>query len=50
MNAYGTAGPSGQGLEYYRVAHEHRTCLNRLYYNWSGGVQGGAAPTGTGRT
>ncbi len=35
MNCYGTAGP-GTGLEYYRVAHEHRLCLNRLYYNWRG--------------
>ena len=50
MNAYGTAGPSGQGLEYYRVAHEHRCCINRLYYNWNGAVQGGAAPSWDGQT
>ena len=36
MNCYGTAGPSPAGLEYYRAAHEHRLCLNRLYYNWRG--------------
>lgn len=38
MNCYGTAGPDGAGLEYYRVAHEHRTCLTRLYYHWNGRV------------
>jgi len=36
MNAYGTAGPEGRALEYYRVAHEHRCVMNRLYYNWNG--------------
>lgn len=41
MNCYGTADP-GAGLEYYRVAHEHRLCINRLYYNWRG--QPSAAP------
>ena len=35
MNCYGTADPTGN-LGYYRVAHEHRLCLNRLYYGWSG--------------
>ena len=35
MNAYGTADPKG-GLAYYRLAHEHRLCLNRLYYPWGG--------------
>jgi hypothetical protein len=38
MNAYGTAMPTGAGLAYYRVAHEHRTVLNRLYYGWKGSV------------
>ena len=36
MNCYGTAGPTGEGLAYYRLAHEHRCVLNRLYYNWRG--------------
>ncbi|HUS92975.1 MAG TPA: GDSL-type esterase/lipase family protein [Phycisphaerae bacterium] len=35
MNAYGTADP-GRNIGYYRLAHEHRLCLNRLYYSWSG--------------
>jgi len=35
MNAYGTVSPF-KGYEYYRLAHEHRTCINRLPYNWSG--------------
>ncbi len=35
MNAYGTVSPF-KGYDYYRLAHEHRTCLNRLPYNWGG--------------
>ena len=35
MNAYGTVNPTGN-LAYYRLAHEHRLCMNRLYYSWSG--------------
>jgi hypothetical protein len=35
MNAYGTASPYN-GYDYYRLAHEHRTCLNRLPYGWGG--------------
>lgn len=35
MNAYGTVSPYG-GYEYYRMAHEHRTCINRLPYGWHG--------------
>ena len=38
MNCYGTAGPGKKGMEYYRIAHEHRLCLNRLYYHWNGSV------------
>ncbi len=38
MNCYGTAGPEGEGLKYYRLAHEHRTCITRLYYHWNGRV------------
>lgn len=47
MNAYGTADPK-TGLEYYRVAHEHRLCLNRLYYNWRGRPSRGPKWTGSG--
>lgn len=36
MNCYNLAEPTPKGLEYYRCAHEHRLCLNRLYYNWKG--------------
>ncbi len=35
MNAYGTVTPTGN-LAYYRLAHEHRLCMNRLYYPWRG--------------
>ncbi len=35
MNAYGTVSPY-KGYEYYRLAHEHRTCVNRLPYGWKG--------------
>ena len=35
MNAYGTVSPY-KDYEYYRLAHEHRTCINRLPYGWSG--------------
>ncbi len=36
MNAYFTVTPAGRGMDYYRLAHEHRTCINRLYYSWDG--------------
>jgi hypothetical protein len=35
MNAYGTVTPF-KDYEYYKLAHEHRTCLNRLPYGWNG--------------
>ncbi|QTA93882.1 glycoside hydrolase domain-containing protein [Desulfonema magnum] len=35
MNAYGTVSPY-KGYEYYRLAHEHCTCVNRLPYAWNG--------------
>ncbi len=35
MNTYDTFLPF-KGYEYYRLAHEHRTCLNRLPYGWDG--------------
>lgn len=42
MNAYGL--PGGNDLAWYRLAHEHRTCLNVLRYNWRGQVHDGCAP------
>jgi hypothetical protein len=35
MNAYDTVSPD-LGYGYYRLAHEHRTCINRLPYGWDG--------------
>lgn len=35
MNAYGTVSPD-RGYDYYRLAHEHRLCMNRLPYGWKG--------------
>ena len=35
MNAYSRVSPC-RGYEYYRLAHRHRTCLNRLPYGWDG--------------
>jgi hypothetical protein len=35
MNAYSRVTPF-KGYSYYRLAHEHRCCLNRLPYGWSG--------------
>jgi hypothetical protein len=35
MNAYETASPFN-GYDYYRLAHEHRCCINRLPYGWNG--------------
>lgn len=36
MNAYGSIYPNEKGYRYYRLAHEHRTCINCLPYNWAG--------------
>lgn len=47
MNAYGTATPY-KGYEYYRLAHEHRSCLNRLPYGWNGKPEFAPAWTGKG--
>ncbi len=38
MNAYGLPGGPAERA-HYRLAHEHRTCLNRLAYNWKGQVR-----------
>jgi hypothetical protein len=35
MNAYGTVSPY-RGYDHYRLAHRHRTCLNRLPSGWNG--------------
>jgi hypothetical protein len=45
MNAYGL--PNAQEIAYYRMAHEHRSCLNCLRYSWQGGVSDGCAPKAT---
>ena len=37
MNCYGLPQPPLEA-EYYRLAHRHRTCLERLAYNWRGKV------------
>jgi hypothetical protein len=42
MNAYGL--PDKQEAAYYRLAHEHRSCLNCLRYSWQGKVHEGCAP------
>jgi hypothetical protein len=42
MNAYGL--PDAQETAYYRLAHEHRSCLNCLRYSWQGRVSDGCAP------
>lgn len=47
MNAYSTVGADAQGLAYYRLAHEHRTCINRLPYGWDGDAK--IAPKWTGK-
>jgi hypothetical protein len=41
MNCYGL--PDDE-LDYYRLAHRHRTVLNRVPYNQAGRVQDGCAP------
>lgn len=35
MNAYHAVSPY-RSYEYYRLAHEHRTCINGLPYGWDG--------------
>ena len=42
MNCYGL--PDNE-LDYYRLAHRHRTVLNRLPYNQNGRMQDGCAPS-----
>ena len=41
MNCYGL--PANE-REYYRLAHRHRTVLNRVPYSQSGNVHDGCAP------
>ena len=41
MNCYGLPG---HDRDYYRLAHEHRTVLNRLPYGWTGRVDRKCAP------
>lgn len=43
MNSYGL--PDGPGMvQWYRLAHANRTCLNRLGYGWNGSVNSACAP------
>jgi hypothetical protein len=42
MNCYGLTDQ--EELAFYRLAHAHRTCLNRLGYNWRGVPNDGCAP------
>ncbi len=42
MNAYRLPPPAE--MAYYRLAHEHRTCLNRLPYSWRGDVHSDYLP------
>ncbi|MGE5610549.1 MAG: hypothetical protein ACM359_14960 [Bacillota bacterium] len=46
MNCYGL--PRETELAYYRLAHQHRTCLNRLGYSWRGTISDDCAPRWTG--
>ncbi|HEX2971504.1 MAG TPA: hypothetical protein VHP11_04190, partial [Tepidisphaeraceae bacterium] len=46
MNCYGL--PRETELAYYRLAQQHRTCLNRLGYSWRGTISDGCAPRWTG--
>ncbi len=43
MNCYGLPDPPDE-VAYYRLAHAHRTCLNRLAYNWRGQPHDGCVP------
>ncbi len=48
MNSYGLPPPPGD-LDYYRLAHRHRTCLNMVPYSWRGEVFRGYRPGTPGR-
>ena len=48
MNCYGLPDPPAE-VAYYRLSHEHRTCLNRLGYNWRGQLDAGCGPRWDGR-
>ncbi len=48
MNCYSLPDPPVERA-YYRLAQEHRTCLNRLGYNWRGQVHDGCGPAWNGR-
>jgi hypothetical protein len=43
MNAYDLPPPPAERA-WYELAHEHRTCLNVLRYDWKGRVHAGAGP------
>jgi hypothetical protein len=47
MNCYGL--PPGHERDYYRLAHEHRTTLNRVLYGWTGKIKAGPTIHSDGR-
>jgi Domain of unknown function (DUF4091) len=47
MNCYGLPGNE---RDFYRLAHRHRTFINRLPYNQNGAIQDGCAPRWDGKT
>lgn len=51
MNCYGLPATAthDEELDWYRMAHRHRTCLNRLPYHHNGSVTPGCAPAWNGR-
>jgi hypothetical protein len=44
MNCYGLPDDLTLSREYYREAHRHRTCLNRLPYSWTGRIDTHCGP------
>lgn len=44
MNGYGRVPEKKHELDYYRLAHKHRTCLNILPYSWTGRITDHRAP------
>ncbi len=49
MNGYGRVPEKNHELDYYRLAHKHRTCLNILPYGWTGRIADKRAPEWNGK-
>ena len=49
MNGYGRVPEEKHELDYYRLAHKHRTCLNILPYSWTGRITDNRAPKWNGQ-